>query len=324
MERVRRIKGKAEIDVFTVGRVYIDIQYFVDNLPGPNKAGEILEIHQGCGGCPGNVAVAAARLGLKTAVCAMVGSDEFGEMYINRLKSENVDASCVSRDDVKPTGMSVIMLDRRGTPAIVRRLGANTELYFDDVDTDLVEKAKWLHMAAASNISVPEETSAVAKEAGLVTSFDPGRSMSRLGYGKLKKIWDNTDVVIVNREEAGNIVGVTYDGSNFDEVSEKLIAAIGEDRLYVIKGGSEPVYGRSQEEEFFLRPFKVEVVDTLGAGDAFDAGVIAGLVWGKSLRESIDYGNAVAALKIMKKGTQSVPYKEDMENFLKREDIGRV
>lgn len=323
MERVKHMKKNARIDLFTIGRVYVDIQYFVDKLPGPNKAGEILEIYQGCGGCPGNVAVAAARLGLKTAVCAMVGSDEFGEMYINRLKRENVDASCISIDPEKPTGMSVIMLDSEGIPAIVRRLGANTELFFDDVDTGLVGNSKWLHMGAASNISVLEKTSAIAKKQGVITSFDPGRSMSRLGYQKMKEVWDNTDVVIVNREEAGNIVGVSYNRSNFDEVSEKLISTIGEDKLYIIKGGSEAAFAHSEQDEFFVRPWKKPkpIVDELGAGDAFDAGIIGGLLWGKSLRKSIEYGHAVAALKIMKKGTQSLPYREDVENFLKRNNI---
>jgi ribokinase len=286
MDRIGKVKPGRPIDLFTIGRVYVDIQYFVDELPQPNKAGEILEIYQGCGGCPGNVAVAASRLGLTTAVCAMVGSDVYGTRYIEQLKRENVDVSPMRQDPEKPTGMSVILMDAQGIPAIVRRLGANTELFFDDVDADRLLQAKWLHMAAASNPSVLEEASTLAKENGIVTSFDPGRSMSRKGYQALKTIWDNTDVVIVNREEAGNLVDITYDRLNFAEITEKL--------------------------------FDVEVVDTLGAGDAFDAGVITGLLGGQPLRASVVYGNAVAALKIGRKGTQSLPTRSDVESFLTR------
>lgn len=318
MDRIVNVKLESPIDVFTIGRVYVDIQYFVDELPQPNKAGEIREIYQGCGGCPGNVAVAASRLGLNTAVCAMVGSDVYGSGYIEQLKRENVDGAPMRQNPEKPTGMSVILLDAQGIPAIVRRLGANTELFFDDVDADRLLQAKWLHMAAASNPSVLEETSTLAKKNGIITSFDPGRSMSRKGYQALQTIWDNTDVVIVNREEAGNLVGMAYDRSNFDEIAEKLIATIGEDRLYLIKGGPEAVYARSPDVAFFEDPFDVEVVDTLGAGDAFDAGVITGLIKGHPLRESVVYGNAVAAIKIGRKGTQSLPYQRDVESFLTR------
>jgi ribokinase len=318
MDRIGKVKPGRPIDLFTIGRVYVDIQYFVDELPQPNKAGEILEIYQGCGGCPGNVAVAASRLGLTTAVCAMVGSDVYGTRYIEQLKRENVDVSPMRQDPEKPTGMSVILMDAQGIPAIVRRLGANTELFFDDVDADRLLQAKWLHMAAASNPSVLEEASTLAKENGIVTSFDPGRSMSRKGYQALKTIWDNTDVVIVNREEAGNLVDITYDRLNFAEITEKLVATIGEDRVYILKGGPEAVYARSHDDAFFEDPFDVEVVDTLGAGDAFDAGVITGLLGGQPLRASVVYGNAVAALKIGRKGTQSLPTRSDVESFLTR------
>jgi len=248
----------------------------------------------------------------------MVGSDVYGSGYIEQLKRENVDGAPMRQNPEKPTGMSVILLDAQGIPAIVRRLGANTELFFDDVDADRLLQAKWLHMAAASNPSVLEEASTLAKKNGIITSFDPGRSMSRKGYQALQTIWDNTDVVIVNREEAGNLVGMAYDRLNFAEIAEKLIATIGEDRLYLIKGGPEAVYARSPDIAFFEDPFDVEVVDTLGAGDAFDAGVITGLIKGQSLRESVVYGNAVAAIKIGRKGTQSLPYQRDVESFLTR------
>ncbi len=307
----------------TIGHILYDVRCYLEQFPKPDRTSFTNgRIKYGAGGSACNVAVAASRLGINSAMCGSIGFDDYGKYIIDNFISEGVDPTHVKIAYRESTGVSIIAVNAEGEVEIMVMLGANAALFKQDVKKEFIEGATMLHMTG-TNLECLERAAKYASERGVKVSFDPGRSISSRGYHKLMHILENTDYVIINKKEAAQLAE-TSEEKDVSDIVDILEKGIKKDITYVIKSGKFPTYVRSPGEAFTLKPFKVNVVDTLGAGDAFAGGFAAGIINGMDLKNSAIQATAVAALKIQREGAQSSPTLAEYTDFIRkrRKEVG--
>jgi sugar/nucleoside kinase (ribokinase family) len=246
------------------------------------------------GGSAAITAVAAARLGLRVALAAAVGADPAGSFMLDQLAEEGVDTSAVAVRNGVPTGMTVA-LSRGGDRAILTALGAMTSLTAADVSGALLARSRHVH---ASSYFLLEDSLgpglagllATARAAGATTSLDTNWDPSgRWGDERLAAAIAQADLLLPNEAEALRLSGT----ASLDAAARTLGA---DGRKLVVKLGERGVLCAGGAEERRVSVPAVTPVDATGAGDCFNAGLIAGLLSGLALPQAAALGCAVGAL----------------------------
>jgi ribokinase len=308
-----------KFDLVCLGHVLYDIRCYVDSFPLPDKL-SIMEgrlKHSG-GGSAANVAVNSTKLGLKTGMIGKVGFDEYGWFVVQNFRNFEVNTDHILVDFKNPTGVSLIMVNEEGVPEFIQMIGASEPILPEEIQAEYIQKAQHLHMSGL-NLEALKQASKIARDSGVPVSLDSGRKKSELGLKRLKPILKNVDTLIINRHEAKVLLGLEEQAKVLD-IAKRLRKKIGEDKTYMIKGGKENIVVLSPNGDFLVPPFKVEVKDTIGAGDAFDAGFLAAMLRGKTLEDAAVYGAACGSLKCTREGAQSAPDKPALETFLKENE----
>lgn len=299
----------------TLGHILLDIRGYVDEFPRPDSSVKIKgEIQYSPGGSATNVAVAANRLGIKATLATILGFDENGIQIIQHLLKEGIDVSNIKINFNKPSGISMLLINKEGDPIIIQSLGANEPFPLAQLDLRCIIQSKHLHMTG-TDINILREAARVANHNNVPVSFDPGRSISHMGYEKLKPILENVKYIIINRTELARLLG-ELESQDILQLVNKLKSMLPKEMTLVIKGGSKETIVKSETDYFALAPYKVKVYDTIGAGDAFAAGLISGLLTKKTLKESMILAHACAGYKIQFGGAQSSPTKEQLAQFM--------
>jgi len=257
------------------------------------------------GGSAAITAVAAARLGLSVALVAAVGADPAGEFMLGQLAGAGVDVAAVAVRGGLPTGMTVA-LSRGGDRAILTALGAVASLTAADVPGALLARARHVH---ASSYFLLEDSLgpglagllAAARAAGATTSLDTNWDPSgRWGDEHLAAAMAQADLLLPNEAEALRLAGALRpagasapDGTGLAGAARVLAAA---GRRLVVKLGERGALcvDGPLEQRVSLPP--VTPVDATGAGDCFNAGLIAGLLSGLPLARAAALGCAAGAL----------------------------
>jgi len=246
------------------------------------------------GGSAAITAVAAARLGLSVALVAAVGADPAGEFMLDQLAAEGVDAGAVVIRDGTPTGMTVA-LSRGGDRAILTAPGAVASLTAADVPAALLARARHVH---ASSYFLLRDclgpglagVLAAARAAGATTSLDTNWDPAgRWGDEHLSAAIAQADVLLPNEAEALHLGGA----ASLDAAAGTLTAA--GPRLVVKLGERGALCADGPGRQRVSLP-PVSPVDATGAGDCFNAGLIAGLLGGLPLPEAAALGCAAGAL----------------------------
>lgn len=300
--------GKAKPEVVGFGHILYDLRCYVESFPKPDKTSFVRGKMKGSvGGSATNVACNLAKLGKRTAILGKVGFDENGEFVLRGLRKLGVETSGVKIDQTKPTGLSIVVIDRKGQPAVVEMLGANERIDSGEIDLSPINSAKIVHLTGAP-VKRLDEVSAYAKSLGKLVTFDPGRSISRLGHKALWKTLRNTDILIINRKEAAELGG-----------PNKLKALL-PGKTIVIKGGSRPTTLYDPKDGCFVEigVYPVKVRDTLGSGDAFSAGFIAKILEGAPVWQAVSYANACGALKATREGADGLPHRKEVDDFYRK------
>lgn len=275
------------------------------------------------GGTGGNAAAALARLGVPVRFIGTVGDDGFGRWSVNDLKGEGVDTRHLQFVDQAFTSIVVAVIRPNGERELFvwpDTGGAHTKLSPEDISLEIFQSAGWLHTTGLCLREEPVRTAqikamCVAREQGLTVSLDLNLRLESWEMNEsLREIFDRaislSDVVFGNgREEIAPYVGSDSVQAGAHELSagkRTVIARLGPEGAVVV----------SPEEVFTSPAFEVEVVDTLGAGDAFNGGFICAQLEGCSLQESVRWGNGVAGLKIGRPGARGLPDRKDLTEFL--------
>ena len=257
------------------------------------------------GGSAAITAVAAARLGLSVALVAAVGADPAGTFMLDQLAREGVDVSAVAIRPGVPTGMTVA-LSRGGDRAILTALGAMASLTAADVPVALLAQCRHVHVSSyflLADTLGPGLAGilSAARQAGATTSLDTNWDPSgRWGDSSLAAAIAQTDVLVPNEAEALALSAAT----SLDVATGTLAAG----RSLVVKLGERgALCADGQLRQRVSLPL-VTPVDATGAGDCFNAGLIAGLLGGLALAEATALGCAAGALSTgAPGGTASAP-----------------
>src|SRR5699024_5155816 len=286
----------------------------VDRIP---TAGETLigwDYRETYGGKGSDMAVQAARLGAEVSYIGVVGEDAFGKEFIELMKSEKVDTKGIRQTKAKSTGVGFIIKDNLGSNLITVDMGANEEYTKEDIDKniDLIKESD----VVLAQIEIPIDTALDglkrAKELGKTTIFNPAPAQDLIGYD-LSFI----DILTPNETEAKVMIGESpeVDLENRELVKKILKAGC---KTVVITLGEKGVDIHNEEGAYHVDSFKVDVVDSNGAGDSFNAALAVAVGEGKSLEEAVKFGNAVAGLCCTKWETvPSYHDRSEVEEFLK-------
>jgi sugar/nucleoside kinase (ribokinase family) len=258
------------------------------------------------GGSAAITAVAAARLGVSVALVAAVGSDPAGEFMLSQLAREGVNTDAVVVRDDMPTGMTVA-LSRGEDRAILTAVGAVASLRTRDVPAALLSEARHVHvssyflLAESLGPGLPALLSAV-RAAGATTSLDTNWDPAgRWGDERLRAAIAQADVLIPNEAEALRLSGegdLAAAARVLTSTGARLVVKLGRRGALCVDG--------SRRHHAQLPP--VTAVDATGAGDCFDAGLIAGLLAGLAMPQATALGCAVGALSTRAPGgTASCP-----------------
>jgi len=309
-----------QLDLITVGRISVDL--FAEQIN--TSFSEPQTFHKSIGGSPTNVAVAAAKLGHKSAIITKVGVDPLGHYVVKKLQEFGVNTDFVK---VAESGLTPVVLasqDPPEDPKIIfhRQPSApDTQLTLNDIDSETLLAAKifWVSACALSN----GET---AKSAVKWLEMRERRAESIIDLDYRPSFWPNVEAARVAAQEAishctvaiGNIaecqvaLGISDPQTAADDLLNRGV------RLAIVKMGGDGVLLATKDERIVIEPLSIKLVCGLGAGDAFGGALVHGLLSGWGLQEIGDFANAAGAyLASELMCADAMPTIEVLDSFIK-------
>jgi ribokinase len=287
------------VDAIGFGALNVDKVYLVSEIPKAEEESFVIDFKIYAGGSSANTISALARLGLKTGFIGKVGKDSEGEFLIRDFESFGVDTSNVIVSEGR-TGVAMVFVDREGRRAILLDPALNDTIKFDEIDLNYVKDFRLLHLSSfVCKVSWEsfESQKRLAKVFKGIVSFDPGSVYAKFGLDKIKPLIKQTNVFMPNEIEIELLTGLDYrEGAEFFLKWCDVV---------VVKRGEKGCYVASDEGCYEVPAYKVKVVDTTGAGDAFNAGFLYGLLKGKNLEDCARIGNYLASLCIQHVGART-------------------
>ena len=309
-----------KFDVVGFGALNFDKLHVVDKFPRNGDEIPIELIREGPGGSAANTTVGLARLGLKTGFIGIVGYDYEGGAITKEFEKENVDTSGILVTQSGRTGQVIGYVDKTGERTLTVHPGVNSDLKITDINLGYAERAKYVHLSSfVSEKQLDEQKQLVESLRGKVRfSFMPGRLYARLGMRKLRPILRYSRVVFLHSSELEILSDMDYrDGSRrlLEEGVDIVAVTLGSDGCYVVsKDFTHPIDSYAPGE----------VADTTGAGDAFAAGFLHGLLSNRSLLECGRLGHYIASECVKKIGARKgLPYNKKFLNRLPQTKLGR-
>ena len=280
---------------------------------------------QGFGGDVSNAAIAAARQGARVGLVSRVGMDRFGELLFELWNRENVDTSVVARDTQASTGLYFITHTPQGHVFNYLRAGsAASRLCPENLPLDYIAGARWLHVSGISQAISTSACDAVfaaiaaAQAAGVKVSYDSNLRLKLWPLDRalitVRATAAMADVFLPSFEDIAVLGGVT----DAEQAMQWCLDAGA--RTVVLKLGRDGVMVHADGERYSVPPYRVEAIDSTGAGDCFAGALLAELCEGATLRDAVGYANAAAALTTTGFGAVApIPTRQRVEKFLASE-----
>lgn len=284
------------------------------------------------GGAELNVAIGCSRLGLKAGWMSRLGKDDFGEFILNFARGEGIDVSQVELVEDYPTSLNFKEVRADGATKTIyyRHKSPILTLGQDDLDEEYIKNAKILHLTGIypaihpNNIPVMERAIDIARANGVKVSLDPNirlRMWSKEEASQLlKRLLPKVDILLTSDEEMEIIIG--------EKDPHKIISIVkdlGVSHIIVKQGekGSVGYYNGETIESPAIEASKV--VDTVGAGDGFDAGALYGIINDWPLKKTLRFSNAIGSIVVSVNGdNEGLPsYEEVLEKLGEKEFIER-
>ena len=313
-------------DVVALGELLID---FTDS--GTSANGQKL-FERNAGGAPANVLVALARLGHSGAFLGKVGNDMHGTFLRDTLLADGIDCSGLVMSDEFFTTLAFVALSDTGERSFsfARKPGADTQLTEGELATDLIHRARVFHVGSLSLTDEPARSATraaieLARAAGCTLSYDPNYRASLwpsvdAAREQMRSIVHCMDLVKISGEETELLTGFAEPAAAAAAILEQGPS------ICVVTLDDEGAYVRTADGEATVPSFKVDAVDTTGAGDSFwggflaaylESGLVAQDVTAADAAGFVRFGNAVASLCVRGRGgIPSMPARADVEALL--------
>ena len=296
--------------VTIIGSYIVALVMDMDRLPIEGETVVGRDFHTTFGGKGSNAAVAAARLGAESWFLGKVGRDSFASDFLTMLEREGVRREKVLYSEDLPTGVGIILFNSIGTNLIAIDPGANNQLSAADLEKhiDAIRDSSVI----VSPLEIPLATAVagarLAKEHGVKAILNPAPACD------LRK----TDLSCVfaltpNETEARVCLGLPSDDPTNDDELAAALLGLGPENVMLTRGAQGAVWA-SRSGLRRIPALAVNAIDTVGAGDAFNAGLAVGLGEGRSVLQSIALGITAASLSTEKRETlASYPYRAEVE-----------
>jgi 5-dehydro-2-deoxygluconokinase len=327
------------VDLICLGRAAVDL--YAEQLGA--RLEDVASFAKYIGGCAANIAVGTARQGLKSSMLVRVGDDHMGRFVRETLSREGVETSHVSTDPSRLTALVLLGIKDRDTFPLIfyRENCADMNLQESDFDAVYIASAKALlvtgtHFSTESINQVSHHAIRLAKQAGTKVIFDidyrpvlwglTSRGMGEIRYiasqgvsEHLQKIVPHCDL-IVGTEEEHCIAG----GSDDIMAALRTVRAKSQAEIVVKRGplGCSVFpgeIGKTLDDGITVKGVAVEVLNVLGAGDAFMSGYLRGWISGEGIEQACTYANACGALVVSRHGcAPAMPSRIELDDYLSR------
>jgi ribokinase len=303
--------------VVVVGSLSQDIVVSTPRLPAKGETIRGTGFGMFAGGKGNNQAMAAGRAGAKVSMVGRVGADGFGDMLIETLKKNNVDASHMVQDKEAGTGIALITVDGDGDNSIVIAQRANLNLCDKDIEkADAVIAASKILLM---QLEVPTEADTFAAKAarkhGTFVALNPAPAPVD---GKLpQELMENVDVIIPNQTEAELMTGIKVVDEKSAIAAAEVLHKLGPKNIIITLGELGALLVEEGKAPLMVSSYKVQAIDTTAAGDAFCGAMAAAYAEGETLANAVKFGCAAGALATTKMGAEpSLPTKEEIEKLV--------
>jgi sugar/nucleoside kinase (ribokinase family) len=311
----------ARIDVCVVGEINPDlILYGLPKDLQPEREtlieGFRLTLGSSSAICAHNLSVLGARVGF----VSKIGTDALGKMALGWLSSGGVDVTHVLEGkETTATGLTVI-LAHATERFILTYPGTMFELRFEDLDLDYIFSARHLHISSyfLQKALRPRiaELFCEARRKGLTTSLDTNDDPEGLWADDVREVLRHVDIFLPNEREAKRIARTDDLGRAIAYLSERV-------GIVAVKLGSQGAVARKGSAEWRCSSVRVDAVDTVGAGDSFDAGFIYHHLQGASMEKCLEYANLSGAYSTQRNGgTEAFRERDEMAKFFRKYGIG--
>ena len=315
-----------EVDIVALGELLIDF-----TEAGKSSSGKKL-FEQNPGGAPANLLTVAAHMGYQTEFIGKIGADMHGDFLKKTLEEEGIGTRYLIQDESYFTTLAFVEIAENGERhfSFSRKPGADTQLRAEELNQQLLENCKIFHFGALSLTNEPSRTATIeavkgAKAAGVLISYDPNYRESlwfdkQTAVSQMKSMIPYADIMKVSDEELVLLTGI----EDYNKAVTQLLE-LGPKLVAVTLGSDGVLLAREYKREK-VEGFKVNAIDTTGAGDSFWGGFLSEyLKQEKSLEEftweeiknCAVYGNATAALCVQRRGgIPAIPKKKEVEQFI--------
>ncbi len=291
------------IDVMGIGSLNYDYIYQVDSFATGDQQVVINRASGQPGGSAANSIYALAKLEVSTGFVGAVGADFEGEQILSHMREAGIDTNGIKTYSGQGTSKVIIYVDSKGERAMYSLPGVNTIFRMYEEDINKLNQCKFVIISAIPGKKqfehIIEIVAQISENVNIV--FMPGALYSKLGFEKLKDIIKKTQILVLNRRELLDISGYEYPtGVNW---------LLGRDcNIIAVTLGSEGSFITNSEQASKVPTIQIpaeKVIDSTGAGDAFTAGLVFGLVNQKPLNFAALYGNILASACIQSLGARA-------------------
>ena len=320
-----------EVDIVALGELLIDFTEARSSRDGKKL------FEQNPGGAPANLLTVAAHMGYQTEFIGKVGTDMHGNFLKRVLEEEGIGTKYLIQDEKYFTTLAFVEIAENGERqfSFSRKPGADTQLCAEELDRKLLGNCKIFHFGSLSLTDEPARTATteaveIAKKAGAIVSYDPNYRESlwtdkKKAVETMKSVIPYAEMMKVSDEELVLLTGV----EDYSQAAAQLLDM--GPKLIAVTLGSEGVLLATRQRQEKVTGFKVQAVDTTGAGDSFWGGFLSeylkqekdleDFTW-DGIKKCAICGNATAALCVQQRGgIPAIPKKEEVEQFINCQKI---
>ena len=260
---------------------------------GAKISSEEVSFNFGGGAC--NTAATFAKLGLNTAVNCKIGKDDNGKSIAQNLNKLGINTNLIQTDEGKKTGFSLVVVNKEGGDRIIFKYkGASDSL---EIKKENLSKTKWIYLTSLAG-NWEEDLNEIKKsveENKIKLVWNPGAVQIMAGKNKLKKFLENTEILIINKDEAIELVqsdeNVKLDYNEINDAVNlsKIIKSWGP-KIVVITDGKNGAYLFDDKAMLYSPPTSKKSVDSTGAGDSFGSALVGGYILTDNLEMALKYG----------------------------------
>ncbi len=300
-----------KITVF--GSFVVDLMARTPHLPIPGETVKGSMFKMGPGGKGFNQGVAAHKAGAQVLMITKLGKDTFAGVALDAMKDLNMDTNNVFITDQTETGIALITVDEiTSQNEIVVVSGACNTISDEEIESiaDIIKESAYLLTQLETNLSAIEKVIDIAYENGVKVILNTA-PVQPISDDILKKV----DLITPNEVEAEILTGICIDSEENAKKAAEWFFAKGVKNVLITLGG-RGVFIATKEKQGMIPAYKVNAIDTTGAGDAFNGGLAAALAEGIDLWEAAKFANALAAVAVQRLGTTpAMPTREEIDEF---------